>query len=76
MAEMLRMKAAAERLAFEQAARIKQRIERANLVGAESYEQMGRLEDFRVFVAATGEGADECGAVVDSWRAGGMFAAV
>ena len=54
--EIFDMKAAAQQLAFEQAARIKQRIERSNLVTAESYEHMGRLEDFAFLSLQPGQG--------------------
>jgi hypothetical protein len=50
------MKAAAQKLEFEQAARIKQRLSRATFVTSEAFSQLGRLEDFAFVALQPGQG--------------------
>ncbi len=54
--EIAAMKVAAGQLGFEQAGQIKRKIERANLITAEPYEHLGRLEDFSFLSLQPGQG--------------------
>ncbi len=55
-AEEIRMKSAASTLAFEQASRIKQRIERARLIETDPYTHMALLQDFAFLALQPGPG--------------------
>ena len=56
VAEEGRMKIAAGALAFEQAARIKQRLERARLIDTDPYTHMAPLRDFGFLALQPGQG--------------------